>query len=128
MLPERKQRILVVESSPYFCEAIKDILELEGYTALAAKSPTEALHILDIFCPDALIISTYYGIFDDTLFERCAKHYPICYLTLPGEWSRKVEAHLSSQDSYLLKPFEADEMFNALKRILQVGKYYFDAV
>lgn len=128
MFQERKQRILVFDFCPHLADDIAEILGWEDYIALGTTRPENVLAILDIFCPDALIIGTYPELYKSPLFRRCVNNYPTFYLTSSREASIQLVPYLSRQDYCLSKPFDIEDLLIELKRILKLSKTFFDDI
>jgi DNA-binding response OmpR family regulator len=111
MKEENKYRILVIEYEEVLASAIRDILELENYLALATTDAYAAGLVIDSFCPDIVMLGYYSYIEKSFLLERCQYNYPIVYICSQTVVARiRHNYFFSSQDRILEKPFDAEEM------------------
>jgi len=118
----QKATILVVEDDVTLLGGIRDILELEDYKVVTAKNGKEALRKLeDAVDPPDLIVSDIMMPYMDgiELLEHVRESnrftlIPFIYMTARGEKSDIQRGRKLGVDDYIVKPFNADEMLDAI--------------
>ncbi len=112
--------ILIVDDDPDISEALKDLLEFEGYPVQAVESGAEAIAdakehrysavVLDLGLPDLDGLSVL-----KTLVELDPK-LPVIILTANTTGEKKAEAFRLGAFAYLTKPYDQDELKAALRQ------------
>ena len=115
-----RETIIVVDDEPFIRDILKSILE-EFYAVLEASDGEEglalirkknpALAILDYKMPKKTGLEVCKEIREDPLFL----HLPIIILTGKGELQDKIEGLDAGADDYLVKPFRANDLFDAVE-------------
>jgi two-component system, OmpR family, alkaline phosphatase synthesis response regulator PhoP len=116
-------RILVVEDEPTIAAAIKDDLEIEGYSVDVAKDGASALEralkqdygliLLDVMLPrkDGFAVCRE--------IRSAGKRTPILMLTAKGQEIDKVLGLEIGADDYVTKPFSPRELKARIRAILR---------
>jgi DNA-binding response OmpR family regulator/anti-sigma regulatory factor (Ser/Thr protein kinase) len=121
-------KILVVEDDSYLRASIKDILEIEHYTVITAHDGREGLEKLneDPGAPPALIVSDImmpymdgFEFLDAVRKERQWVSIPFIFLTAKSEKVDMYRGKDLGADDYLHKPFDAEDLLNAVKARLK---------
>jgi DNA-binding response OmpR family regulator len=116
-------RILVVEDTPAYAEALERTLELEGHRVLLATRAQEALARAAAEAPDLVVL-------DLGLPDRDGYHVlrelrgrgndcPVLILSARSLESDKVEGFRLGADDYVTKPFGAMELLARVSALLR---------
>jgi DNA-binding response OmpR family regulator len=121
MFKQTKKRILVVEDDKLVLNGIQDILQLENFLVLGTMDAHAAALVIDSFCPDTVVLGFVFS--PDTqqshLISYCRYLYPIVYLCYRSYAARLSESNLlTEEDEVLTKSFHAEELLEAISRIL----------
>jgi DNA-binding response OmpR family regulator len=119
-------RILVVEDTPAFAEALERTLTLEGHKVMLATRAQEALARVTHEMPDLVVL-------DLGLPDRDGYHVlremrgrgsecPVLILSARSLESDKVEGFRLGADDYVTKPFGALELLARISRLLRESK------
>jgi DNA-binding response OmpR family regulator len=119
-------RILVVEDTPAFAEALERTLTLEGHKVMLATRAQEALARVTHEMPDLVVL-------DLGLPDRDGYHVlremrgrgsecPVLILSARSLESDKVEGFRLGADDYVTKPFGALELLARISRLLRKSK------
>ncbi len=111
--------ILIVEDEPIIRSALKRLLERNNYTVSEAASVKEADHKFS-FADFDLIISDLRlpGAPGTDLIEK-AEGIPVLIMTSYASLKSAVDSMRKGAVDYIAKPFDHDEMLNAVLRILR---------
>lgn len=114
----RRKRVLVVEDDALFRDWTNQVLEKQGYTVAGCNNGAEAMGLFSNDHFD-LVLADFRLPFmtGDELTERIktiAPQQPVLIMTGDPAFSRRD----SSADAVLFKPFEADELGQAIERLL----------
>ncbi len=120
----RKPRVLVVDDSISIRKYVQRFLDRTGYEVEVAPDGMEALNIMGRIKFDALItdlempVMHGYELMTEMKKYPELSHIPVIVLTSrAGDKHRQKALDMGAQD-YLVKPFEEQEMLNALKKLL----------
>lgn len=118
--------ILVVDDDASSRGLLREILEPEGYTVLEASDGKEALEMLNQK-PIALVITdrSMPGMGGIELLRKMAaakKPVPTLMVSAYGEEQMWGDAIGSGAQDYILKPFKAEDILKAVKKILSSGE------
>lgn len=119
--PDRP-RVLVVDDQAEMAAVIADALVDQGYTAFAAYSGTEALHVLrservDVVVTD-LTMPKVDGIDVLRMSQRLDPSRPVILMTGFGAIDSALQAFDVGAYQYLLKPFRMDTLAEVLRKAL----------
>ncbi len=114
-------RILLVEDEPDVREAVKSILEDQGYRVTAAENGWEALELLRSGrAPDVIVLDLRMPIMDGWEFRALQKRNPdlagIPVVAISADGSAKAAA-IDAQ-AYLRKPINPDSLVETVSRIV----------
>lgn len=120
--PERRKRILVVDDDPHHNNIVKALLEHEGYEVMTAVSTRQAVTVQWEFEPDLAILDIMMPKLDgytacDTL-RKVHPELPILMLSAKDQASDIKEAWDWGASYYITKPFEHQELLDAVARLL----------
>lgn len=116
-------RILVVEDTPAFAEALQRSLTLEGHQVLLATRAQEALARITHEAPDLIVL-------DLGLPDRDGYHVlremrnrgneaPVLILSARAQESDKIEGFRLGADDYVTKPFSVLELLARISALLR---------
>jgi len=123
-IPTRKPRVLVVDDSISIRKYVQRFLDRSGYEVETATDGMNALEVLSRLKFDAVITDLEMPVMHGYDLIAEMKRNPV-YLNIPiivltsraGEKHRQKAIDMGAQD-YLVKPFEEQEMVEALKKLL----------
>lgn len=118
------KKILFADDDPEIREALKLLLNCEGYETVEASCGKEVLekidHTIDLVILDVMMpeMNGY------TVCSEIRKRYtvPVLFLTAKSQDSDKTLGFSVGGDDYLVKPFSYNELMNRVKAILR--RYY----
>lgn len=123
----RKPRVLVVDDSISIRKYVQRFLDRTGYEVEVAPDGLEALNLMAKIKFDAVItdlempVMHGYDLMAEMQKSQDLMHIPVIVLTSrAGEKHRQKAMEMGAQD-YLVKPFEEQEMLNALKKLLSTA-------
>ncbi|MEG3438911.1 response regulator transcription factor [Pannus brasiliensis CCIBt3594] len=117
--------ILIADDDPGIRLAIKDYLELAGYSVVAASNGEEALSRLDTYHPHLLVSDIKMPRMDGyTLVSRVRQRpefrlLPVIFLTERGTTEERIRGYQVGCDVYLPKPFEMEELKAVIRNLLE---------
>jgi DNA-binding response OmpR family regulator len=120
-----KQSILVVEDHVPLLKAVQDILQTDGYIVLTATDGREAIRLMEDSCPDLIVTDILMPRMDGYAFRKaiCARseweQIPFIFLTAKAEIEDILKAKGIGADSYLVKPFDPDELLTTIHSVLE---------
>ncbi|WP_370298717.1 sigma-54-dependent transcriptional regulator [Pontibacterium sp.] len=116
-------RILIVEDDNALREALCDTLELAGFDYVAAESGEAALSLLANTHVEMVVTDVNMpGIDGHELLERIKQQQPglpVMLITAFGQVHKAVDAIRAGAVDYLMKPFEAQALVEAVRRYAQ---------
>lgn len=117
-----KQKILIADDDANISELVSLYLTKEGYETQKAKDGREALHYIQTFSPDLLILDIMMPEMDG--YEVCREvrktsNIPIIMLTAKGETFDKVLGLELGADDYMVKPFDTKELVARVKAVFR---------
>jgi DNA-binding response OmpR family regulator len=116
-------RILIIEDETPMRTALADVLEGEGYRALAAADGEVGLHKAVAEKPDLILLDVMMPKLDG--FAVCAElrrlgHVtPVLMLTAKGQIEDRVNGLDVGADDYLVKPFSTEELLARVRALLR---------
>lgn len=117
--------ILLVDDEPDFCSALHDILEAAGYDVHQAATAREALALLDRLQPDLILSDVMMPGMDGLDFLRQVRARPqasrikAVVVSAKGMPEDIEAARRAGADGYLVKPFSARELRDAVESFLR---------
>ncbi|MEA3339229.1 MAG: response regulator [Chloroflexota bacterium] len=119
------KRILAVEDRETLLTAIRDILEMEGYTVVTAADGLEALQLMEETPPDLIVADIMMPRMDghDLYREIRARpewvRIPFIFLTAKAEQEDILKGKGMGAEDYLTKPFDPQELVVAVRARLK---------
>ncbi len=117
--------ILVVEDQELLRIAIRDVLELEGYTVLTANDGLEALEVMEKARPDLILADIMMPRMDGyTLYEEVRSRpkwvlIPFIFLTARAEREDIIKGKSLGAEDYITKPFDPQLLIAAISAKLR---------
>jgi CheY-like chemotaxis protein len=115
--------ILVVDDDPGIRQTVREILDLEGYPVETAADGAEALRAVERYQPSLVLLDMRMPQLDGWGFARAVRErglaLPILVMTAAENarrWAEEIGA-----DGYVAKPFELDELLQAVARTRATG-------
>jgi putative two-component system response regulator len=121
MAAERKERLLIVEDDTLMREALKEILETEGFYVWTARNGNDALLVMHDRVPDLILSDISMPEMDGlTFFEEVRSQagwvtIPFIFLTARGERQQILLGKDLGAEDYLVKPILPDELMTAIR-------------
>jgi len=121
----RPRRILVVDDNLAITGFIVEALQGEGYQVDHATNGMEALARCAAAPPDAILLDLLLPAMDGWQFMAALRSQtpdppPVVVMTASRvAWTHASEAHAAA---YLAKPFDIDELFATIERVLPRGE------
>lgn len=118
--------ILVVDDEPGITELLVDILEYHGYPALVANNAEEALDIVQLQRPDAILVDLMMPSVDGLSLAVALRHNPIAR-TIPliamsaSDSALQLADRIGDFDAHISKPFDTDELMDVVKQSLKLA-------
>jgi two-component system response regulator HydG len=118
----KKETILVVDDSPDTLEVLRRNLEFKGYNVFTAPGAVEAIKILESTGVDLVITDLKMpGVDGLSLVRHIQENFKdteVMMITGYPSIEGAIEAVKSGAEEYLAKPFTDDELFSAVKDVL----------
>lgn len=121
--------VLIIDDSSINIRVVSNIIQPLGCKIFAAKSGLQALNLLITFKPSLIILDIQMPEMNG--FECCKRiksinsrtDIPIIFLSGSHDEADQLQAKALGANAYLTKPFCADELIDAVKRLtsLQVA-------
>lgn len=119
-----KKKILFADDDPEIREALRLLLDSEGYDTVEASCGKEVLELID-HTVDLVILDVMMPEMNGfTVCAEIRKRFtvPILFLTAKSQDSDKTLGFSAGGDDYLIKPFSYNELMSRVKAILR--RYY----
>ena len=116
-----KKNILIVDDDKRLRELLKDYLDEKNYQIYLCEDFFEAKEILSFILFDLIILDRMMPSGDGIELVEFIKNYsktPVIMLTAMGEDQNKIEGLKIGADDYLSKPFEPEELYLRIKKLL----------
>jgi len=116
------KKILVIDDEADLREILQILLEDEGYEIKTAADGVQGLRSLNRFKPDLILLDISMPRMDGfEVLERLRAYpktvqVPVIMLTARGKSTDILAAKKLKVLDYLIKPFQADELFNVVKK------------
>jgi len=121
------EKVLVIEDKPEMIQILTEyVLGPQGYVPLAALDGKEGLRMALTEEPDLVILDLRLPKMSGLQVLQSLKErqypVPVIVITAYGSEEVVVRALQLGVDDYIAKPFELDEMINAVERVLSKSK------
>jgi len=119
--PKNSRKILIVEDDETILHMLKRFFNARGYQVLAEKDGLKAVKRLKVETPAIVLtdikIPSFSGVDLIKFVRQNMKDIPIIVMTAyPYLYPEKGNGN--EVEAYFVKPFDIDEMFSSVKRIL----------
>ena len=120
-----KIRILLVDDEPSIVKVVQKRLEVEGFDVLVAIDGQEALAKAQTEHPDLIILDLMlpklngYEVCRLLKFDQKFQHIPIILFTAKAQQQDEVVGKECGADSYLRKPFQAQELLERIRTLVR---------
>ena len=121
---QKQHVLLVVDDEPTVLSMVTEGLSSAGYQCLTARSASQALitlnnpnYVFDLMISDVLMS----GMSGIDLMKHAAKIHPglaVIVMSATAEIEIAVEAHRAGAADYLIKPFNHEDLLNAVSRTI----------
>jgi DNA-binding NarL/FixJ family response regulator len=117
--------ILIADDDPGIRLAIKDYLEISGYSVVAAQNGQEALNLLETYHPHLLVsdikmpIKDGYDLVKQVRQRPEFRLLPVIFLTERGSTEERILGYQTGCDVYLPKPFVMEELGAVVRNLLE---------
>lgn len=117
--------ILIADDDPGIRLAVKDYLELSGYSVLAAQNGQEALSLLEIYHPHLLVSDIKmprkdgYDLVKQVRQLPQFRLLPVIFLTEKNTTEERIIGYQAGCDVYLPKPFAMEELGAVVRNLLE---------
>lgn len=114
-------KILVIEDDADILQNIIDTLTIEGYECRGANDGQPGIDMVNIWLPDLIVCDIMmpgmngYDVLMVLRNKIESAKIPFIFLTAKTEWSDMRKGMLLGADDYLTKPFNPEELIDAIK-------------
>ncbi len=122
------KKILFIEDNTDIRENVVKLLELQGYQVIAATNGKIGVQLAKELLPDIILSDVMmpeldgHKVYDELKNDKTTLHIPFVFITSSVE-KRDIEAALKKGvDGYIEKPFEENELFNTIRRCLDIKR------
>lgn len=116
------KKILVADDDPAILDAVKMMLELEGYT-VRTTTDGKTVYKVDGETPDLLLLDIWMAGYDGRDICKRIKENPstrnIPVIMISASKDVKRSAKASGADEFVAKPFDMNELLGKVARCLQ---------
>lgn len=122
-MPDNK-KILIVDDEQDIVETLKFILEANNYECFCAYNGEDGLNLAKEIMPDLIILDVMmpkingYKISRLLKYDNKYKDIPIIMVTARSQEQDKLIGEETGVNEYISKPFELDEILEAVKKYL----------
>ncbi len=116
---------LIIEDNLEIRENLTEILELAGYTIVTASNGNEGLKMVTGDLPDFILCDIMmpemdgYNVIREIKANPKTKEIPFIYVTASAEKSEMKKALDMGADGYVRKPFDIEELMDAINKALK---------
>lgn len=119
-------KILIIEDDRIIADGLKQAMEMEGHTVIAAYDGYDGLYAAKNENPDLLILDIMMpeinGFEVITELRRETNPVPIIVLSARTQSTDKVRGLDLGADDYMCKPFDLNELLARVRRFIDKGK------
>jgi CheY-like chemotaxis protein len=118
--------ILVIDDEPTITELLSDILEYHGHPVIVAHDAQEALDILPLQRPEAILVDLMMPSVDGLSLAVALRHNPVArdipLIAMSASGSALALADkMGDFDAYVTKPFENDRLVSVVERFVRAA-------
>jgi DNA-binding response OmpR family regulator len=123
-------RVMVFNDSKEILELFHEILSDEGYEVLLGSFGIDDLAEVERVKPELLVLDHVVGrersgwqLLQKLKMRRSTAHIPVVVCTTAIKLAKEMEGYLTSKGvSVVLKPFDIDDLLNAVKKALEFNQ------
>lgn len=120
-------KVLVVDDEPHILKSLAQYLEIEEFQVITASSGHEALEKVNSESPELVVLDVMMPGMDG--FEVLEKiragaetaKIPVVMLTAKDQSSDVMKGYEKGATSYLVKPFNLDELVDLINQVFEMG-------
>ncbi len=122
------QRILVVDDEPHILRSLAQYLEMEDFDVETATSGFEALEKVETYQPTLVVLDVMmpgmdgFEVLDKIRKGEDTADIPVIMLTAKDQSSDVMKGYEKGATSYLVKPFNLDELVDTINQVFAMGK------
>lgn len=122
---EQAARILVVDDEPNVLRSLMQYLTIEDFEVETASHGEEALEKVDSFRPELILLDVMmpnmdgFEVLDAIKKKPGHDKTPVIMLTAKDQSSDVLKGYQSGATSYLVKPFNLDELVETINQTLE---------
>jgi DNA-binding response OmpR family regulator len=126
MVSQTSKKIMIVDDEPNIVLALKFLMEEEGYDVQYCYDGETAVENVIKVVPDLIILDVMMPGRDGFSVAKYIRNQPsldnttIIFLTAKGASQDKMEGYDSGAESYIVKPFDNDEIIAKVRELLSV--------
>lgn len=121
-------KVLVVDDEPNVLRSLVQYLTIEEFTVETASNGPEALEKVDSFNPELILLDVMmpgmdgFEVLDKVKEKPGHADTPVIMLTAKDQSSDVLKGYQSGATSYLVKPFNLDELVETINQTLERSK------
>lgn len=121
-------KVLVVDDEPNVLRSLVQYLTIEEFTVETASNGVEALEKVDSFNPELILLDVMmpgmdgFEVLDKVKEKPGHGDTPVIMLTAKDQSSDVLKGYQSGATSYLVKPFNLDELVETINQTLERSK------
>lgn len=126
-LQQSDTNILIVDDEPNIIVAVEFLLKQGGYEVIKAYNGNEALHAMNNYHPEVVILDVMMPGIDGYEVARKIRSNPafddvrIIFLTAKGTLNDRFQGYANGGEIYLTKPFDNYELLEAIHDVVAFG-------
>jgi CheY-like chemotaxis protein len=115
------RKVLLIEDDPVLRENTAELLELSEYEVVTASNGKKGVKAAKKHLPDVIVCDIMmpeldgYGVLDQLGKDESTRHIPFIFLSAKTEKEDIRKGMNLGADDYLTKPFEEQDLFNAIE-------------
>jgi DNA-binding response OmpR family regulator len=116
------KKILIVDDEPHMCEAVKLLLESEGFEVVTAHNVQECMERIRKGTPDLILLDILLPGVSGTsairsLMDSLSGTKIIMFSVISTDYFKKLCRELGAVD-YITKPFDNEDLVRRVKKVL----------
>ncbi len=121
---EQGPKVLVVDDEPNVLRSLAQYLTIEDFVVETATNGEEALEKVDAFVPELILLDVMmpgmdgFEVLEKIKENPVHQNTPIIMLTAKDQSSDVLKGYQSGATSYLVKPFNLDELVETINQTL----------
>ncbi|EBA02631.1 MAG: response regulator [Paracoccaceae bacterium] len=116
--------VLLIEDEPNITEALRFLLNRDGFTVATHADGATALEAIDREAPDLIVLDVMlpnkngFDILRDLRAETATQQLPVLMLTAKGQEKDRALAESFKVDKFMTKPFSNQEIVSTINDLL----------